>query len=209
MPGEPIRILCVDDHLLVREGIALVLDREPDMHVVASVASGEEALKTYGTVRPDITLMDLQLIGMSGLETIRRLRAADASARIIVLTVLQGNEDIFRALNAGATTYLLKDTLSHDLVRVVREVHAGASPLGQAVEARLAERASGPTLTDREIQIVELLSQGMRNKELAALLGITERTAEVHVSNILSKLNVKDRTAAVSVAVRRGIIHLK
>lgn len=206
--GE-IRILCVDDHLLVREGIALVLNREPDMHVVASVASGEEALKTYATVRPDITLMDLQLLGMSGLETIRRLRAADLSARIIVLTVLQGDEDIFRALNAGAITYLLKDTLSHDLVRVVREVHAGASPLGHAVEARLAARASGPTLTDREIQIVELLSQGMRNKELAALLGITERTAEVHVRNILAKLHVKDRTAAVSVAVRRGIIHLK
>jgi DNA-binding NarL/FixJ family response regulator len=209
MADSQIRILCVDDHLLVREGIALVLDREPDMHVVASVASGEEALKTYATVRPDITLMDLQLVGMSGLEAIQQLRAIDPAAHILVLTVLQGDEDIFRALKSGAIAYVLKDTLSHDLVRVIREVHAGHHVMGAGIEARLSERASGPTLSDREIQVVELLSQGMRNKEIAASLGITERTAEVHVRNILTKLNVKDRTAAVSVAIRRGIIHLR
>jgi DNA-binding NarL/FixJ family response regulator len=204
-----IRILCVDDHLLVREGIALVIDREPDMRVVGSVASGEDALACYRALGPDVTLMDMQLGGMTGLEAIQRLRALDATARIVVLTVLQGDEDIFRALQAGAITYVLKDTLSQDLVRVIREVHAGQRPLAATIEARLSERASGPTLSDREIQVVELLSQGMRNKELAASLGITERTAEVHVRNILTKLHVKDRTAAVSVAIRRGIIHLR
>jgi two-component system, NarL family, response regulator len=208
-PEQTIRILCVDDHLLVREGIALVIEREADMRVVGSVGSGEDALAVYPDLRPDITLMDLQLGGMSGLETIGRLRSFDPAARIIVLTVLQGDEDIYRALQAGATTYVLKDTLSHDLVRVIREVHAGGRPINATVEARLSERALGPTLSDREIQVVELLSQGMRNKELAASLGITERTAEVHVRNILTKLNVKDRTAAVSVAIRRGIIHLR
>ena len=205
----PIRVLCVDDHLLVREGIALVIEREADMRVVGSAASGEEALECYGRVRPDVTLMDLQLGGMSGIDVIAQLHLTNPEARIVVLTVLQGDEDIYRALRAGAVTYLLKDTLSHDLVRVIREVHAGGRPLAPAVEARLSVRASGPTLSEREVQVVELLSQGMRNKELAVSLGITERTAEVHVRNILTKLNVKDRTAAVSVAIRRGIIHLR
>jgi two-component system, NarL family, response regulator len=205
----PIRVLCVDDHLLVREGIALVIERDHDIQVVGSVASGEEALSCYLDLRPDIVLMDLQLGGMSGLDAITRLRALDPSARIIVLTVLQGDEDIFRALRAGAATYLLKDTLSQDLVRVIRDVHAGRRPVIPNVEARLSERASNRTLSDREIQVVELLAQGMRNRELAAALGITERTAEVHIRNILSKLNVKDRTAVISVAIKRGIIHVR
>ena len=207
--ADIVRVMCVDDHLLVREGIALVLEREADLSVVSSVASGEAALACYAEVRPDVVLMDLQLGGMSGLEAIKRLRAIDPAAHIVVLTVMQGDEDIFRALQAGATAYVLKDTLSHDLVRVVREVHAGRRTIDAAVAAKLTERASGPTLSEREIQVVELMSQGMRNKEVAASLGITERTAEVHVRNILAKLNVKDRTAAVSVAIRRGIIHLQ
>jgi two-component system NarL family response regulator len=209
MAAEPIRVLCVDDHLLVREGITLVVERAGDIRVVGSFASGEEALARYIELRPDVVLMDVQLGGMSGIQAIRRIRALDAGARIIVLTVLQGDEDIYQALESGATAYLLKDTLSQDLVRVIREVYAGRRPLGADVEARLSERASSPTLSVREVQVVELLAQGMRNKELAAVLGITERTAEVHVRNILGKLNVKDRTAVVSVAIRRGIVHLK
>lgn len=209
MSTAPIRVLCVDDHLLVREGISLVIERDPGIRVVGAVSSGEEALACYEALRPDVTLMDLQLGGLSGIEAIGRLRAIDAAARIVVLTVLQGDEDIFRALKAGAVTYLLKDTLSQDLVRVIREVHAGQRPMGPTVEARLSERAALPALSDREVQVVELLSQGMRNKEIAAALGITERTAEVHVRNILAKLQVKDRTAAVSIAIRRGIIHLR
>jgi two-component system NarL family response regulator len=207
--GTKIRVLCVDDHRIVREGIGLIIGRQPDMTVVASAATGEEAVASFGRHRPDVTLMDLQLGAMSGVEAIRAIRALDPGARIVVLTMYQGDEDIHRALQAGAATYLLKDTLSDDLIRVVREVHAGEKPIGPDVQARLAERAAGPTLTPREIQVIELISRGMRNKEIAAALGISFETAQVHVKNILAKLKVQDRTAAVSVAVRRGIIQLQ
>lgn len=205
---QPIRVLCVDDHRIVREGLVLIVNRQPDMQVVGSASSGEESVDLFEKLRPDITLMDLQLGVMSGVDAIRAIRKQAASARIVVLTMYQGDEDIYRALQAGASTYLLKDTLSDDLVRVVREVHAGKHPVMPDVEARLAERASNPTLTPREIQVIELVSQGMRNKELASALGISEETAHVHVRNILTKLKVKDRSAAITVALRRGIIHL-
>jgi two-component system NarL family response regulator len=203
-----IRVLCVDDHRIVREGIALIIGRQPDMTVAGTAASGEEAVAQYRRHRPDVTLMDLQLGTMSGLDTIRAIRHHDPSSRIVVLTMYQGDEDIYRALNAGAVTYLLKDTLSDDLVRVIREVHQGMHTIGPEVVARLAERAAKPSLTAREVQVVELIAQGMRNKEIAAALGISEETAQVHVKNILAKLDVKDRTAAVNVALRRGIIHI-
>lgn len=207
-PRPRIRVLCVDDHRIVREGIALIIERQPDMEVVASAASGEEAIELFRRHRPDVTLMDLQLGGLSGVDAIRAIRQHAPTARIVVLTMYQGDEDIFRALQAGAATYLLKDTLSDDLIRVVRDVYAGKPTLGADVEARLAERAAGPTLTPREIQVMELVSQGMRNKEIAAALGISEETAQVHVKNILAKLKVKDRSAAINVALRRGIIHI-
>ncbi len=152
--------------------------------------------------------MDLQLGSMSGVDAIRAIKSEAGDARIVVLTMYSGDEDIYRALEAGAVTYLLKDTLSDDLIRVVRDVHDGKQPIGPDVEARLAERAARPRLTPREVQVIELVAQGMRNKEIAAALGISEETAQVHVKNILSKLRVKDRTAAVSVALRRGIIHI-
>jgi len=209
MTGESqIRVLCVDDHRIVREGIGLIISRQPDMEVVGSAASGEEAIELFRSCRPDVTLMDLQLGAMGGVDAIRAIKALDADARIVVLTMYSGDEDIYRALQAGAVTYLLKDTLSDDLIRVVREVHSGKTPLGPDVEARLAERATRPRLTPREVQVVELIAQGMRNKEIAAALGISEETAQVHVKNILAKLKVKDRTAVVSVALRRGIIHM-
>jgi two-component system NarL family response regulator len=210
MPAPaPIRVLCVDDHRIVREGLALIVNHQPDMEVVGSASSGEESVELFMKLRPDITLMDLQLGGMSGVEAIRAIRKQAANARIVVLTMYQGDEDIYRALQAGAATYILKDTLSDDLIRVVHEVHAGKHPVMPDVEARLAERAANPTLTPREIQVIELVSQGMRNKELAAELGISEETAHVHVRNILTKLKVKDRSAAITVAYRRGIIHLR
>jgi DNA-binding NarL/FixJ family response regulator len=203
-----IKVLCVDDHRIVRDGIALIIGRQPDMEVVAAVSSGESAIESYRNLQPDVTLMDLQLGTINGVEAIREIRRFAPTARIIVLTMYQGDEDIFRALEAGATTYLLKDMLSDDLVRVVREVHAGGHPVRPEVAAQLAARASGPTLTPREVQVMALVAQGMRNKEVGAALGISEETAHVHIRNILSKLKVNDRSAAVTVALRRGIIHL-
>jgi two-component system NarL family response regulator len=178
------------------------------MEVVALAASGEEAVALHRKYRPDVTLMDLQLGAMSGVEAIRAIRSENATANIVVLTMYQGDEDIYRALEAGATTYLLKDTLSDDLIRIVREVHAGRSPIRPEVEARLAERAARPALTAREVEVLELIAEGMRNKEIAAALGISEETAQVHVKHILAKLKVKDRSAAITVGLRRGIIHL-
>jgi DNA-binding NarL/FixJ family response regulator len=208
MADAPIRILCVDDHRIVREGIELIIARQPDMQVAASAASGEESIEMFRRYRPDVTLMDLQLGAMSGVDAIRVIRREHPDARIVVLTMFQGDEDIFRALQAGAATYLLKDTLSDDLIRVIREVHAGKQPVRPEVEARLAERAAGPTLTPREIQVVGLIAEGMRNKEIAAALGISDETVQVHVKSIFWKLKVKDRSAAMNVALRRGIIHL-
>jgi DNA-binding NarL/FixJ family response regulator len=188
--------LCVEDHQLVREGITLIIDRETDMKVVAAAATGEEAVA-------------LHLGSMTGVEATLAIRREDAAARIVVLTMSQADEDIHRALKAGAATYLLKDTMSSDLIRVIRDVSAGGEPaIRSDLRARLAERAAGPTLTAREVQVVELISRGMRNKEIGAALGISEETAQVHVKNVLAKLRVQDRTAAVRVALQRGIIHL-
>ena len=203
-----IRVLCVDDHRIVREGLALIIGRQPDMVVVGAASSGEEAVEMFARFKPDITLMDLNLRGMSGLDAIRAIRRHDARARLIVLTMHNGEEYIHRSLEAGAASYVLKDTLSDNLVGTIRDVYEGRHSLTPDVEARLAERAGNAHLTPREVQVIELISQGMRNKEIAATLGISFETAQVHVKNILAKLKVQDRTAAVSVAVRRGIIQL-
>ena len=200
--------MCVDDHRIVREGIALIIARERDMKVVALAASGEESVDLFRQHRPDITLMDLQLGGISGVDAIRAIRREAADSKVIVLTMYQGDEDIYRAMQAGASTYLLKDTLSDDLTRVIREVHAGTHAVRPYITARLAERSAGSTLTPREVQVMGLVAQGMRNKEIAVSLGISDETAQVHVKNILSKLNVKDRSAAITVALRRGILHM-
>lgn len=209
MTTPRIRVLCVDDHRIVREGVGLIIDREPDMQVVASAATGEEAVALFKRERPDVTLMDLQLPTMTGLEAIQAIRREDPDAHIIVLTMYQGDEDIHRALSAGAATYLLKDTLSDDLIRYVREVHSGRRPIRADVKARLDERAAAPTLTPREIQVMELVAEGKRNKEIAPLLGISEETVQVHMRNIFAKLKVSERTAALNVALRRGIVHIK
>ena len=204
-----IRVMCVEDHRIVREGIALIINQEADMEVVGSCASAEEAVSVYRSCRPDVTLMDLRLGKMSGVDAIKAIRKEHPDARIVVLTMYEGDEDIYRAHEAGATTYLLKDTLSSDLIRVVRQVHAGERPVMPVVEARLKERASAPTLTSREIEVLQLISEGLRNKEVGATLGITEGTVQIHVKNIFGKLNVNDRTAAVQVAVRRGLVQMR
>ena len=209
MATPSIRVMCVEDHRIVREGLALIINQEPDMTIVGSCATGDEAVEAYRTLRPDVTLMDLRLGATSGVDAIKAIRKDDPNARIIVLTMYEGDEDIFRAHQAGATTYLLKDTLSSDLVRVVREVHGGLRPVLPEVQARLSERASMPTLTPREVEVLQHISQGLRNKEVGAMLGITEGTVQIHVKNIFAKLGVNDRTGAVQVAVRRGLIHMR
>lgn len=162
----------------------------------------------YRQHRPDVTLMDLQLPRMTGLEAIHAIRAGDPDARIVVLTMYEGDEYIHRALAAGAVTYLLKDMLSDELITVVRAVHAGQRPVRPEVAEKLLVRASHPTLTPREIQVMELVAKGSRNKEIAADLAISEETVQVHLKNIFSKLQVTDRTAAVNIALRRGFVHL-
>jgi DNA-binding NarL/FixJ family response regulator len=204
----PIRVLCVEDHSIVREGIGLLINLQSDLQVVGSVASGEEAVATFDTCRPDVTLMDLRLTGMTGVEAIRAIRGNHPDARIIVLTMYRGEEDIRSAIEAGAVTYLLKDSLSDDLLRVIREVHEGCQTIPRDVERALAERSGHPTLTPREIEVMEFVSRGMRNREIAASLGISVETVQVHVKRVLLKLEVADRTAAVNVALRRGIIHI-
>lgn len=202
-----ITVLCVDDHPIVLDGIAQKIGLQRDMKVVAVATDGDKAMELFRLHRPDVTLMDLQLPTRSGLETIREIRREDPRARIVVLTMYQGDEDIYRALESGATTYLLKDTLSDDLVRVIREVHAGHGSLPPNVAMRLAARTVLRGLTPREIEVLEQMAAGMRNKEIGGALKISEETVQVHVRNILSKLGVNDRTAAVTVAFRRGIIH--
>jgi two-component system, NarL family, response regulator len=207
MSTLPITVLCVDDHPVVLDGISQRISSQGDMRVVGAATDGRHAVELFKRHRPDVTLMDLQLPTMSGLQAIRAIRAEDPKARIVVLTMYQGDEDIFRALESGATTYLLKDTLSDDLVRVVREVYAGSTTLPQNVATRLAARSTQRHLTMREVEVLERIAEGLRNKEIGAVLRISEETVQVHVKNILAKLGVNDRTAAVTVAFRRGIIH--
>jgi len=207
MSAPIITVLCVDDHPVVLDGISQKISSQGDMRVVGLATDGRQAVELFKRHHPDVTLMDLQLPTTSGLQAIRAIRSNDPKARIVVLTMYQGDEDIFRALESGAATYLLKDTLSDDLVRVVREVYAGSTKLPPNVATRLAARSTQRGLTTREVEVLERIAEGMRNKEIGAALRISEETVQVHVKNILSKLGVNDRTAAVTVAFRRGIIH--
>jgi DNA-binding NarL/FixJ family response regulator len=208
MDATAIRVLCVDDHRLLREGVARIVGLQPDMTVVAEASNGEDAIEQFARHRPDVTLMDLQLPRMNGLQAIRAIRQSQADARIVVLTMYQGDEDIYRAIEAGAMGYLLKDTLPDDLIRVIREVHDGRRVLPPEIAAALEQRASQPALTYREFQVLELLATGKRNKEIAAALGISGDTASAHIKSIFLKFNVHDRTAALAEALRRGIIHI-
>jgi DNA-binding NarL/FixJ family response regulator len=204
-----IRVLCVDDHRLLREGLVRIIELQPDMTVVAQAANGEEAVAQFREHRPDVTLMDLQLPIMPGLQAIQAIRQLQADARIIVLTMYHGDEDIYRAFQSGAMGYLLKDTVPDDLTRVIREVHDGERVVPPEISAALEARASQPSLTLRESQVLELLATGKRNKEIAAALGMSNDTAGAHIKSIFVKFNVHDRTAAMAEAIRRGIIHIR
>ena len=203
-----IRVLCVDDHRLMREGIGRIVGLQPDMTVVAQASNGKEAVALFLKHRPDVTLMDLQLPVMNGLDALRAIREADGEARVVVLTMYQGEEDIHRAFEAGARGYLLKDMLPDDLIRVIREVQSGERVIPPEIAAALESRAGQPSLTTRELQVLELLGGGMRNKEIAVALGISSDTASAHIKSIFVKLDVHDRVAALREGLRRGIIHM-
>lgn len=208
MPNTPIRVLVVDDHPMIRAGLIATISPEPDMIVVASGSTGREAVEQFREHQPDILLTDLKMPDMGGVEAIRTIRAEFPSAKIIVLSTYQGDEDIFRALEAGAVTYLLKDTLAEQMMGVIREVAEGGRPIPPEIAQRLTDRMFQAPLTNREIEVLRLVARGMRNKEIAAELKISDETVQGHVKNILAKLAVHDRTEAVAVAIRRGIVHL-
>jgi len=208
MSNNSIRILMVDDHPIVRQGFAGLIATDPGMSVVAEAENGRQAIEMFGRHRPDITLMDLRMPVMNGVEAIQEIRKDFPNARIIVLTTYDGDEDIYRALQAGAQGYLLKDMYCDDIFEAIRAVHAGGRQIPARVATRLAERVFNQELTAREIEVLKLIVKGHSNKEIAASLSITEQTVKGHVSNILSKLGVADRTSAVTLAIQRGIVHL-
>jgi len=204
----PIRVLCVDDHRLMREGIRRIVGLQSDMVVVAEASNGEEAVEQFLRHKPDVTLMDLHLPSVNGHEAIRAIRARQPDARIVVLTMYSGDEDVYRAIEAGVMAYLLKDAVPDELIHVIREVHAGRRVIPPEIEGVLEARAMQPSLTFREFQVLQLLATGKRNKEIASALGISGDTASAHIKNIFQKFNVHDRTAALAEAIRRGIIHI-
>jgi DNA-binding NarL/FixJ family response regulator len=204
MSSRRITVMCVDDHAVVLDGIALVINLQADMAVVATTTRGEEALDLYKKHRPDVTLMDLRLRGMDGVDTIKTIRREFPEAHFVVLTMYEGDQDVYRALAAGADAYLLKDSHSDELIRVVREVHAG-----RTIDTAAPSLTSQPALTKREQEVLQLIADGKRNKEIAAALGISEETVHSHLRNTFEKLRVNDRTHALTVAIRRGIIHVR
>ena len=203
-----IRVLCVDDHPIVREGMAAILNLQPDMMLAGAAATGSEALERFIELRPDVALVDLQLPDMSGFDLIKKIKAKSPNARVIVLSSHEGDVDIQRALEAGAQGYVAKGLVREELLETIRSVHAGKRRLPAAVAQKLAEHMADEPISPRELEVLSLMAGGKRNKEIAGELSIAEDTVKMHVRNILSKLQVNDRTEAVTSALRRGIIHL-
>jgi DNA-binding NarL/FixJ family response regulator len=193
---------------MIRAGLTATIGPEPDMTVVALASTGKEGVEQYRLHQPDVTLMDLKMPVMGGVEAIRVIRTEFPSAKIIVVSTYEGDEDIYRALEAGAITYLLKDMLAEKMVQMIREVAEGGRPIPPDVAQRLTGRMFQAVLTNREVEVLRLVARGMRNKEIAAELNISDETVQGHVKNILAKLAVHDRTEAVAVAIRRGIVHI-
>jgi two-component system NarL family response regulator len=206
---KPIRVLLAEDHEVVRDGLAAIIDYQADMTVVGHACNGEEAVERFAELQPDITLMDLRMPGMGGAPAIEAIRKKFGDARIIVLTTYDGDENIYRALKAGARGYLLKDSGKDDLLSAIRAVHEGRSYVPPEIATRLVTRTqAGAPLTTREIEVLQLMAEGKSNKEIGAALFISEGTVKTHVNSIHEKLSVSDRTEAVIVALKRGIIDL-
>jgi len=203
-----IRILTVDDHPLLREGIAALVSAECDMKVVAEASNGQEAVERFRLHRPDVTLMDLQMPGFNGIESIIKIQSEFPNARIIVLTTYTGDVQVLRALKAGARAYILKGHVHRELLETIRAVHAGKKRIPPEVAAELADHAGEDQLSPREIEVLRLIASGNANKLIADQLSISEETVKSHVTNILSKLGANDRTHAVTIGLRRGIIDL-
>jgi DNA-binding NarL/FixJ family response regulator len=203
-----IRVLSADDHPLMRGGIAALIGNQTDMEMVAEASDGREALEQFREHRPDITLMDLQMPRMNGIDAIGAIRAEFPEARIIILTTHAGDVQVSRALKAGARAYLLKASLRNELLETIRAVHAGQKRLSSEVATEIAEHSADDALTPREVDVLRFVAKGNANKEIGAQLSLTEETVKSHIRNILSKLQANDRTHAVAIAVKRGIINL-
>ncbi len=208
MAAAPLRVLCVDDHPLLRDGLAAMLGSQPDMQLVASAATGAEALALYRLHQPDVTLMDLRLPDMSGIDALIAIRAEFKDARIVMLTTFEGDVSVHRALEAGARGYLLKSMPPGELLEGIRDVHAGRKRIPREVMTHLAEHLGDEPLTSRELEVLRLIAKGQRNKDIAEHLFISEETVKVHVKHIMEKLGATGRTQAVAIAVPRGIIQL-
>src|SRR5919197_1146458 len=207
-PAEPASVLLVDDHALLRTGVANIINQEPDLRVVAEAGNGLEAIEAYERHHPDVTLLDLRMPEMEGVEVVQRIRAQDPQARVIVLTTYDTDDEISRALKAGAKAYVLKDISADDLISCIRAVLAGKTYLAPAAAAKLAEGVTRVQLTPREMATLTLLADGKANKEIANELGISERTVKTHLAHLFEKLGATSRTEAVKVATRRGLVRL-
>ncbi len=207
--AERIRLMLVEDHHVVRQGLVALLSADDELEIVGAASDGAEAVTLFRSLRPDVTLMDLQLPKLGGVEAIRQIRVEFPEARVIVLTTFDGDEDIFRALQAGARGYMLKGMPLDELLRTIHAVHGGKTRIPSPVAEKLAERMSGQELTARELGVLERIVAGRANKEIASDLNISEATVKSHVTSLLGKLGVADRTHAATVAIQRGFVHLR